>query len=173
MARSERALRAIVACLVIAWGAGEVDVAEIETALKAKAELLVKIKVQVESQYATFNATTPSMTSCFGAAGLIKGKSLSGCGSELPASLSPQCDAKLGGTPACECTGKKFVNHIAIKTRPTDVDASAELRGANVACFAGGGPLLEKFKEVSAFSDNTHKLMYFGSVVSCCSDRGM
>ena len=159
---------ALLSYLLVGFATAEVDVSEIQTKLKAKQELVVSIKTKVETQYAEFNSTSRNLANCFGASGLVGGKSLSGCGADLPADLSPTCDARLGSTKSCGCSGKKFVSKVAIKARSPNLDPQAELRAANVACFAAGAPMAEVFKGASEKSDNEHKLMYFGSVVSKC-----
>lgn len=155
------------ACLLIGCAMAELDLSDIKAKLDNKKKLLFDIKSKLEEQYKVFNGTTRNLGNCFGSGGLLGGKSLDGCGSELPAELSPTCDSKLGVTKACDCKGKKFVSKVAMKARSKDVDEHAELRAANVACFAAGDPMAQVFKEVAGKGDdNDHKLMYFGSVVS-------
>jgi uncharacterized protein YegL len=143
-----------------------VDKAAVEKKLMAKQTQILTIKKALEDEWIVFrNSTQWTLDGCFGVTnGRIPGKSLSGCGSELPSSLSPKCDAFLGDVPGrCGCKGKSVVPHVAVKAMDKVLDKDSERNAANVACFAAGEKMAEAYRKVSGEADLENKLMYFGS----------
>ena len=137
--------------------------------LQEKQRQIFEIKRVLEQQWIAFDSAKPRLNgagngTCFGADGLVPGKSLDGCGNSLPSSLSPICSAFLGDTKGCECNGKNVVQKTAVKALDPVLDPNSHLRAAVVACFAAGPPMDAAYRKSSGQADYENKLMYFGSV---------
>ena len=148
-----------------------VDTTAIEAMLRTKLIQLDSIKEVLEAQWTDFfNVSSahaldgPGNKTCFGPGGRVPGRSLDGCGFELPSMLSPTCSAFFGDTEGCGCNGRSVVPKVMVKALHTSLDSEGQRKAATVACFATGGSMERAYQAVSGAIDNSNKLMYFGSV---------
>ena len=128
----------LLACVHISLA---LDTSTVSSKLNDKRFKIRKIQTEVERQFRSYrkNHTSPSLDTCFGAAGLIAGKSLSGCGTELPATLNPRCDNFLGLTAGCKREGKHVTERVHSHCEPymAHCPSKRALFSWNIYCVCG------------------------------------
>ena len=152
----DRAFVAMVALMVVQCAGAQttLDRKSVDDKLQVKVTQVIAIKTALEKQWIDFKTNKQCPVD----------RSVSGCGSNLPASLNPVCDRSLGDTKGCSCKGKSMVQKVAVKAPNPLEEPNAHASSANVACFAANDAMASAYKAASGAVDYENKLMYFGSV---------